>query len=187
MYSQNEINIIRKRAKVLITNEINPEAGLDRDVILDFMTNADREIQGILLDNCPNLTLFYERAEYSLVANQSNYALPDHVFMDGDIVIVEYSYSGYVDDYVTITPIDISNFENGTGYRLSGYQLIGNELWVSPTPQTATGKIRITYNKQTEKLDARRGTIASAASDGTYYTSITVADDSVLDETVFAN
>lgn len=186
-YTQNEIELIRQRAKVLIPNEINPETGLPRDLILSFMTDADLALQGLIMDNCPNQTIFHKQHEFNIIANQRNYDLPADVFATGDIDRVEYTWDGSAKYYKTICPLEPSNFENYPNYRVEGYQIVGNEIWIDPMPQTSQGRIRITYNKQTEKLDVRRGTIASATNDGTYYLTITLADDDILDDAQFAN
>lgn len=153
------------------------------------MTDADHYIQMILMKSDLDLTLFDTTTEISIVAGIRTYALPADSVM-GIIRKVEYSYNGDALNYVRLDPIPRGLVTSQSSYDVTGWDTTGsNSIIVDGTPQNSGGKLRVTYAKQADSLDIRRGMVASLTNDGTNYLTLTLVNDSNLNtanEALFA-
>jgi hypothetical protein len=183
-YVQLEIDQARRDSKSPVSAEVGNSSGISRETILQYLNDADQHMQDALIERCPDITLFHRTATYGLVAAQQAYVMPVDCWAGANVVKVEYSYNGEAKYYEPLRPIDLFEMNNYEGVP-SFYCLQGSNLLLDPTPSASQGTIRLTYNRQIDGLDVRRGTIDGTTNDGTNYTSIVLATDSVLDESLF--
>lgn len=128
---------------------------------LRYVNYGQENLQGLISNTNPQT--FEVNIEISIVVGQDTYTIPDRVHADTRIVNVQYSPTGQVRDYRDLK-------ERGISYRISenssdpfGYTRQNGGLVLSGTPQRASSKLRITYERQLDSLDIRRGQITAAS------------------------
>lgn len=161
--------------------------GVRDRTIIKALNEGHRLIQGSILRNIASCTLFDERAVFSLVAQQSDYILPGVSGYAGTPVLagipfggqsvrmVEYTCTGNDSDYA---PLRSGAFFEGTSYVAdppSSYYVRDRRVCLSPTPNSSSKKIRVTYPSRVCDLDIPRGTVTDVNDAGGYYTDLEIS------------
>lgn len=155
--------------------------GLSDSVILRNLNRAQRRLQQVITEE--HTEAFHTQQLISLVAGTKSYALNGDAYLNTLVTQVEYSNSGNECDYYdlqTLHPREIANYD---AQYPCGYVVRNGNVIVSPVPQVSQGTLRVSYARKLDTLDTRRGTVESTTDDGTDYTTIVVASDTVLDAT----
>lgn len=159
--------------------------GLSQEELLQYMNDAQDFLQAEISNRYVNL--FDTDYEVSIVANQEAYALPANAYSSGKIAYVEYSETGQVRDYLKVELMSPQKRYSSPCAGIYGYWIRGNSLMLIPPQQAAVGKLRITYEKDLDNLDLRRGKVESMVYNGSVLERIVLAEDDILDETALGN
>lgn len=185
-YIQKEIDLVREMTRQTTSDENNPLEAVTRESILQFLTEADRNIHSRFLITRPTSHLFSAQSEITLVAGQNEYDLPSDAVNLGDVKLVEYRDSSAREYYPLIRVTLSKQREYRTTCGLQAYTLLGRKIIVIPTP--GTGTLRVTYPVAPYTLDVRRGKISvTPQNDGTNYQTIVLEDDEHLSDTMFSS
>lgn len=152
-------------------------SGISDEDFLRYMNFAQRRLQGLLHQR--NVTCFRNQEDISMVASQANYSVDDNVYLGESIVDVQYSRTGNETDFYEIREISESNrnFQSDDGVK--AYTRRAGQIYLSPIPATASGTLRVTYDRAMDSLDLRRGDIDII----TVVTGVITADTISLDIT----
>ena len=115
--------------------------------------------------------IFVTEAILPVLANIEGYTIPDRVLLNKQIEYVEFSYTGLVQDYIRLQKCDYFNRDNYPTTYPNKYFKRGNQILLQPTPSTAQGTIRISYERQLDSLALMFGTTPAA---------MTLADTSIV-------
>lgn len=153
-------------------SDVSTTIGIQDEEFIRYYNNAQDRLQSLVYNVCPRTFLTVK--EIQCVANQEAYTLPTNLYLNGKIETVEYSQSGTARDYY---PLKQGNTKDrisevyGEPYR---YIRIGSTIYMAPVPQSSASKIRITFAKKVQRLDIKRGSVASATTSGTSLTALTL-------------
>lgn len=158
--------------------------GISDEDILRMLNNAQDRIQSLITG--VNAHAFVTTTTIALVAGTREYTLPADVQAGSKVISVECKADSDDQNYYFLN--------RGTAHELipvkinypSKYVIRGKSLIVSPVPETGTGTLRVTYIRRFEALDKRRGLISAVSTSGSYYDTITLANDSNLSATELA-
>jgi hypothetical protein len=185
-YVQFEIDQVRREARTKVSSETASTEGVSREAILDFLSAADLKIARKIVNETDSCELDTTQT-ISLVDGIREYTLNFDMFGPHTIRLVEYSFDGDNDNYEPIFPTSLTNLYTSESTDIENYAIRGNSIIVSPVPSNSTGKLRITYPRRPDRLEVRRGKVSSVTSDGTYYLTIVLENDSTLDESLFSS
>lgn len=124
---------------------------------LRYANYAQENLQAIILQ-CQSAKFQFE-AYYNITSGQDAYSLPDNTYMGDRIVNVEYTFTGNARDYHKI-------YERGLAQRstyplnyIEAYIRRSGQILVQPMPSATQGILRVTAERQIDRLDIRRGII----------------------------
>lgn len=95
-----------------------------------------------------------------LVVGQMEYTIPDRVYLNESIKDVKYSNSGEDRDFHEIREISLSRRRDVDGV-VRNYIRHAGQLIFTPKNNIAGAKVKVTYDRQPDSLDLRRGQISS--------------------------
>lgn len=133
-------------------------SGIDPEDFLRYLNWGQESAQALI--SATNPQAFRVQQEISLVADQEAYSITSaRVYLGERVVNVEYSPTGQARDYYKI-------YEIGESYRKAypqadpiNYVRRWGQILLQPPPTQSTGKIRVTFEKQVDTLDTRRGRV----------------------------
>ncbi len=150
--------------------------------IIQYINDAQDELQGLISSLKGVDSIFNTDTIISVVANQEAYVIPDRLFVNKEIDLVEYSATGSLTDYVVLDKISIFNRDTNNSSYPSGYWRRQGKVYINPIPSTSTGTLRVSYERTLDDLDKRRGVVSTVNGlTSTGFTSIVL--DSTADET----
>ena len=152
--------------------------GISTEDFLRYANFALQRIQAKLISN--NVNLFRRAKDISIVANQASYSISDNVYLGESIVDVQYSPTSQEVDYREIREVADSNRYFGTSSQISAYTRRQGLLYVSPVPSVSQGTLRVTYERQIDMLDTRRGVIDAITISGGAITANTISIDHTI-------
>lgn len=157
------VEIVRERTKNLdfkidaVTGVTT--SGISTNLILEYFNQAQSHLQAILLNVMPNS--FIAQKIINCVAEQEEYSIPDHLFADNKIVAVEYSGSNTtLDDFYPLDQGTIRDRRTHKGTPLF-YILRSGRILLNPIPQSSAGRVRVSYYRELDGLDIRRGQVSA--------------------------
>ncbi len=165
-------------------NQLNPDgtASIPDEEILQYLNDAQDRLQGLIGATKGVDKVFSAQATINLVASQEAYSIPNRVFMNKGIDLVEFSYSGSTTDFLPLPKLNVFNRNTNTDNYPYGYFRRGGQIFLTPVPTSSTGVLRVTFEKTLDDLDKRRGKVSSISGlTSTTFTSLVV--DSTADET----
>ena len=182
---EHQIRLVRERTKNLdftVDASGNTTSGISDTRIIQYFNDAQDHLQAAIITLFPNE--FIVQKEISIVANQEEYTIPDHVFINNKIVCVEYNSNNNSTDYDTLRQGTIRDRNTAKGWP-SYYIRRSGKILLNPIPQSSQGKIRVSYYRELDDLDIRRGKISAVSGvTSTTFTNIDLTDtDPVPDET----
>ena len=158
--------------------DFSDSIGIGDDEVLRYINEAQQRIQARIYATYKNV--FTEEKVESIVADQEEYSLPADAFTGNAVSQVEFKSDSDEKNYY---PLELRSIKNRS--VVSGHPDIyfrkNKKILISPVPETSNGSLRISYAKAVNKLDKRRGSVASVTDSGTQITAITleVSTDSV--------
>lgn len=165
-------------------NAANPDGtvSIPDEEILQYLNDAQDRLQGLISSTKGIDKIFSTQSILSIVGSQEAYTIPDRLYINKSIDLVEYSYTGTNVDYLPLTKLNLFNRNTNQDNYPNGYFKRGGQIFLVPMPATSIGTIRVTYERTVDDLDKRRGGVQSVAGlTSTGFTSITI--DSTADET----
>ena len=150
----------------------NDDSGIEDESIIDYLNDGIALIQSIIYPEMPEF--FNTTEEITIVGQQVGYTLNGATFLGDTIASVEYSEDGSARRYRSlrrIVPLERNNEHVSTPGH---YFVQGGKIFLSGVPNTSKGTLRVTYTRVLNKIDIRRGRVASTVNDGTDYTTITL-------------
>lgn len=157
-------------------NEANPDGSYaipDVDVV-QYFNDAQDYFQAVISGAKQTSKLFSVRKEIPIVANQEEYSIPDRLYINKGVHLVEYSYSGLVTDYRKLRKLELFN-SNSSPSEPVGYYRRNGLICLVGVPSTSQGKLRVTYERQVDDLDIRRGQVDTITGlTSTTFTNLTV-------------
>lgn len=166
--------IITQVRRMTDNEDVSDTVGISDEEFLQYANDSLRDLQRLVIEN--DVSLFRDSTEISIVANQRAYSLPANIYSSHGVELVEYSYNGESKYY---SPLKRTVLIGASNYPVTypcEYALQNGNLLVSPIPQSATGKLRVTYIKLPTLVDKRRGKVTARTISGDNYTDITVTD-----------
>lgn len=158
--------------------------GISSEDFLRYMNYAQDRIFGLILQTNPHS--FQEEIEIDLVANQEEYTINENVYLGERVVQVEYSPTGETRDYYKIYEVGLLNRNSYPGSDVMNYIRRSGKLLLRPPPNDATGTLRVTFERDLDNLDLRRGRINGTPSGATIdLTSSSFGAPSTTDEALF--
>ncbi len=147
------------------------QVGISTEDFLRYANYAQEKCQAIAIS--AKSTSFQKVIELPAIASTATYAIEDNLYLGEHILNVEFSSTGLARDYLEIRERPLSAMNNGLGYPYY-YIRRGGSIILNPTPSFSTGKIRITFERQLDRLDIRRGVIASHTTLSGQLTALTI-------------
>jgi hypothetical protein len=147
-------------------------SGISTNLILEYMNQAQDHLQAAILATFPQE--FTAEKTISMVGNQEEYTVPDRVFVNNKIVTVEYRSGPSLSDYNPLEPANFRDRDTSPGSP-AFYIRRSGKILVNPIPQSTQGDIRVTFYRELDDLDIRRGTISSFTNTGTAITALTLS------------
>jgi len=163
--------ITRVREHTLNTGNTATSGILDSH-FLNYLNDAQDRLVSLIHQTGSNL--FETQTEISLVGAQRTYSIPVAAVLKNRVKLVEISSTGNVKDYVPLRKESFRQLINDQIDFPVSYSLVNGSIYLSPVPQTSTGKIRVTYTRRLDALDIRRGSVASKTDSGTQITALTL-------------
>ncbi len=166
--------------------DVSLTTGIPDELFLQYLNDAQDRLQSLISNLKPPAKIFTREVEIPIVANQSEYSIPDRVFYNKQVDGIEYSSSGLVKDYFPLRKITFGERSTDTTTWPVAYYRRFGKFYPSPIPSTGTGKFRVIFERSLDDLDKRRGKVSSISGlSSTTFTSLVV--DSSADETSTPN
>ncbi len=171
------IDLLLKDSRIAsLQEDYGDEYGIQDKFFLVALNKAHRTIQRYLVTEMAEPFAAYK--DYSVVASQLAYNLPADIFATNLVYDVRYSATGLERDFSD--PLEKMHYreygENGAPYK---WMVDGNVLYLDQAPASATGTIRIRYERALNKLDVRRGQVSDV---GGVITLTTLEVDTTTDD-----
>lgn len=145
------------------SNTVASDSISDNEFI-DALNDAQERLQSII--SSVYSTLFEREVSFDVGVGDTEFEIDDNVYLGNRIVSVEYTPTGNIRDYRPLEARDISERERQNGIP-SFYFITAKKIILCPTPITANGILKVTYEKTLSRLDKKRATITTV---GTPYT-----------------
>lgn len=128
-------------------------------------------------------SLFAREYTFNTVSNQEEYEIPRRIYLDQNIISVEFSYTGNPNYYEILPHFTFLERDTTTfGAQPSGYLVRDGKILLNPIPSTNNqAKIRVNYVEPLPTLDKRRAQTTSVTVSSGVISALTV------DTTDFAN
>lgn len=131
--------------------------GISTEDFLRWANYGQEAIFGKILQTSP--MSFQAESEISIVAEQEAYDIPDNVYLGERIVNVEFSSSGLSRDYFKLYEVSLSFRNTYPSLRPQNYIRRNGQVLLRPTPNQTGGTLRVTYERQIDSIDVRRGQV----------------------------
>jgi hypothetical protein len=143
--------------------------GVPQSDFVRYLRNAQEFLFSQAVQQKPKF--FLEEYEVDCVNDQEAYHLPARIYL-GNIEMVEYSHSGNAREYY---PLNVYQYpERDTTHTGSPDGYIRRNQEILLVPPAASGKLRISYIRERDRLDIRRGQISAVTDSGTQVTALTL-------------
>lgn len=141
--------------------DVTSSAGISDEELVQFANDAQDHLVSRIEKIVPDA--FTEEYITNIVANQESYAFPEESLLKKNLDTVEYSYTGNLQDYVTLRKGTIQERDTSS-VALNPYIYIvrGNSILINPIPSSSiTNGLRINYSERPPRVDKRRGIVDS--------------------------
>lgn len=161
-------------------DQVTSEAGISDEDFLEYANFAQSRLQAAILRAYPHSTVFDDEYTQSVTSGTKSYPVSSGDALYGNKCrYCEYSDSGRSDDYWALRYSDIRELGAGAGSPTT-YALRNGNVILGDIPNRS-GYLRTVFPRRLDSLDLRRGRVETKTDNGTYFTQITLADDSDLD------
>jgi hypothetical protein len=171
--------LIAQSRRATENQEFTESAGVQDEEFIQYLNDAQEDIQTIIQGTFPNIMLKEEIG--SLISGQGGYDIPRDCFLGTRINQVEVTLSTTENFYVLrkASLRERINFKSGSPVF---WIRNGSQFLLQPAPQ-ASGQYRVTYQRTIPTLDIRRGTVDSVTfGAGNTIASLILKTDEPLDD-----
>lgn len=120
--------------------------------VVQYLNDAQDSMQSKMSATKNISKIFVTESIISIVAGQAAYTIPDRVLLNKQIENVEFSATGSATDYCRLEKVSFMNRDTYPTTYPSGYFKRGNQIVLQPTPASATGSIRVLYEREVDDL-----------------------------------
>ncbi len=128
----------------------------DRDFVKYNQYAQDRLVS---LISAAHNWVFLETVDIAVTANTTLYSLNRNVLFGTRIVQVEYSYDGAERNFVRLMPTPNRYQRLVTPGRPVYYRRRNGQVEIEPPPAVTQGTLRVTYERQRDRVDIKRGKV----------------------------
>lgn len=154
------LNFILAQARRMTNNEDPSEDdGIQDSELIPYVNAGQDRIFGKIVTLHPGL--FEKEAEIDSVSGQEVYDLPRDCFLSNKITGIEYSSTGDAEDYYPLEKRYKINRDSGSNGLPGCYILKSGQFIANPIPQDSSGKFRVSYIRDIQHLDLRRGKVSA--------------------------
>lgn len=167
--------------------EFSQVDGIPQAEFVRHFRDAQRQLHNLIV--AQHVTAFVKETYVDVNAGQEAYTVAADAFLSQNIAAVEYSPTGNLTDFRPLSLMTWKERQTVPGYP-RGYLPRDGSILLNPIPQGSVSQgLRYSYTYKLPDLDIRHATVASTViNTGTrVVTSITVANDAVLDPNGFSN
>lgn len=154
------IDLIFDLAREATENEeVSATTGISTNLLIQAINDAQLRLLSKITLTHPNVFVV-ESPLIDVNVDQESYPLPDDIFLENRITLVEFSDTGLREDLHKLTKTTLYSRENkSTGFP-ARYVRRSGDILLQPIP-SSTGVIRINYQRRVPQLDIRRGQISA--------------------------
>jgi hypothetical protein len=153
--------------------EFTDTTGIQDTEFIQYLNDAQEQLQSDIARNFQNV--FVEEKTYDVIAEQSDYPLPDDAYLENRISNVWFSHNGQRKNSRLLKAGSLKERTYTKVTIPSIYIRTTGKFILSPIPQTTIkNAIIINYVKQLNRLDVRRGQVSSLTTSGSTITSLTL-------------
>lgn len=138
----------------------NPTAGITDELILEYLNDGQELLQSRIIEQYPKEFLTTKEIT---VDGSASYSVDDNVMFNNKWMLVEYTSTGNDKDYYPLDQISLREVDYTNSRDVDSYARRGGLLIPSPKATSTSSKFRITYYRALDKLDIRRGLVASTS------------------------
>lgn len=165
---QHLINYVREHTEN--TQPVVLDGITDQEIVVMFNQAQDRLVSKIIAVY-PNI--FVEEEVLSSVDGQEAYDIPSRAFADNRLQSVEYTADSSRNDYFKLVrSTRLSRDSDTTGLPVRYFRR-NNKVYLSPMPDSSTGKIRLSYVRRANDLDIKRSIVKAVTVAGGAITALT--------------
>jgi hypothetical protein len=159
-------------------------SGLQQEEFVRYGNDAQDRIQSLITMAHPS-GVFEKEKVITLTSGTSEYDIPWDCYLGNRIVDIAVSASGNERDYYTIKARKNRERTYGVNGVPEFYTRKGSKLILTPSPQSSSAKIKVTYQKAVPRLDLRRGSVNAVTLNNTNntITSLSLVTGATLDTT----
>lgn len=157
--------------------------GIADEEIIQFINDAQDRLQNLISSSNSTAKIFSVSRNLSTVASQEEYGFTaDRLLMNKEIELVEFSVDGLATNFYELDKMVLFNRDTTpTEFPYGYYTRFGKICSIPPTTSN-NGIIRVTFERQIDEVDKRRGKITAVSGlSSTTFTNLTL--DSTADET----
>ena len=156
-------DVLLSQARLVSRNVANPDGtySISSEELLQYLNDAQDRMQNLICAKKNIAKIFVTQQIISLVGSQESYTIPDRLLLNKQIENIEFSADGTLGNYVRMEKLNMMNRDTNTTTYPWGYYKQGGQIFLQPTPNSSTGTIRVTYERDLDDLDIPRGVISS--------------------------
>lgn len=152
------ISDIRKNTD---NEEFDETVGLSDEEIVRFINDGRNRLHARII--AQHSSAFVEEKEVDTTNDTEYYTLPYDAYLGNKISNVEWSYNGSTDDYYSLKRSSHKLRSPNANGSPTHYSIKTNKIYLTPTPQNSSGKLRISYVQAPKQLNKRRGQIIATS------------------------
>lgn len=153
-------------------SDFTSTTGIQDREFIRYINEGQVRLHNLITQQHPHI--FESERIYTLSREQETITLPDDIHIKNMVVKVEYSYNGDPENYF---PLDVTSGRN----RASGiegvpdhYFVRNNKVYLIPTPNYSSSKLRVTYIRRCHQINNRLAQVALVTLAGNSISSLTV-------------
>jgi len=155
--------------------------GISDNEFIRFINDAQYRIHNKITQQHPSV--FIKEKIYSIVSNQESYTLPHDIYLSNKVTQVDYKPTTSDSGYYPLKHGSLRNRLSGVRGDPERYIRKSGTVLVAPTPQSSSGKLRLSYVSKVPELAKRSASVSAITlnSSDNSITSLTldIATDSI--------
>lgn len=133
--------------------------GIAQDVLVEYINEAQDKIQRLV--SSAYAEFLQTEYTFNTVVGQEEYTIQNsRLFLQNRVSLVEFSSTGQAKDFRPLRKATIFNKDETQG-QPTRYIRRNNRILLNPIPQSATYSVRVSFEREANDLDIRRGRIFS--------------------------
>lgn len=181
-------DLIRSIRRITNQESYSTTKGMVDEEIIDYLNDAQDRIQSLINVSKSVSRPFAQQVILPIVSGQEEYTVDARLYFNKEVQQVEYTNDTTVTSSSQWVVLEKRHYINRDTYPTSepvAYYAKNGKICLIGVPNSATGNLRVIYERTAEDLDKPRGVITVVGGSFPGYTSITL--DSTADETSSPN